>query len=60
MTEQTQISADNLINQIAETLCEVDVDFLCDIADRVLSAKHRTAGEDEFGYDLIEQTWKEA
>ena len=53
-----KINADTLINQIADTLCEVDVDFLCEIADRVLSASHVKAGEDEYGYDLIEQTWE--
>lgn len=55
----TKINADDLINQIADTLCEVDVDFLCDIANRVLSADHTPAGEDEFGYDLIEQEYFE-
>ena len=54
-----KITADNLINQIADTLCEADVDFLCEIADRVLSASHVKAGETADGYDLIEQTWDE-
>ena len=54
-----KINADTLINQIADTLCEADVDFLCEIADRVLSASHVKAGETADGYDLIEQTWKE-
>jgi hypothetical protein len=51
----TKINADDLINQIADTLCEVDVAFLCEIANKVLSATHEPAGKDEFGYDLIEQ-----
>jgi hypothetical protein len=50
-----KIGADDLINQIADTLCEVDVDFLCEVADMVLDARHTAAGEDEHGYDLIHQ-----
>mgnify|MGYP004006609417 FL=1 len=50
-----KIGADDLINQIADTLCEVDVDFLCEVADMVLAARHTAAGEDEHGYDLIHQ-----
>jgi len=50
-----KIGADDLINQIADTLCEVDVDFLCEVANKVLAATHTSAGEDDHGYDLIEQ-----
>ena len=50
-----KIGADDLINQIADTLCEVDVDFLCEVANKVLAARHTPAGEDEHGYDLIQQ-----
>jgi hypothetical protein len=50
-----KIGADDLINQIADALCEVDVDFLCEVADMVLDARHTAAGEDEHGYDLIHQ-----
>lgn len=50
-----KIGADDLINQIADTLCEVDVDFLCEVANKVLAATHTAAGEDDHGYDLIEQ-----
>jgi len=53
----SKINADQLINQIADTLCEVDVDFLCEIANKVLSATHKPAGEDEYGYDLVEQKY---
>jgi hypothetical protein len=50
-----KIGADDLINQIADTLCEVDVDFLCEVANKVLAARHTAAGEDAHGYDLIQQ-----
>jgi len=52
------IGADALINQIAETLCEVDVERLCEVANLVLAANHSPAGEDADGYDLISQTWE--
>jgi len=50
-----KIGADALINQIADTLCEVDVDFLCEVANKVLAASHKPAGSDDHGYDLILQ-----
>ena len=53
------VPADDLISQIADTLCEVDVDFLCKIANQVLSATHEPAGTDIHGYDVIDQTWSE-
>lgn len=53
----SNIKADDLINLIAETLCEFDAEQLCEIADYVLSAKHEAVGEDAHGYDLIKQTW---
>lgn len=53
----SKIKADNLINLIAETLCEFDAEQLCEVADYVLSAKHEAVGEDEYGCDLIKQTW---
>jgi hypothetical protein len=56
----SRISPDELINQIADTLAEVDVDFLCTIADSVLSAKHQAVGIDiQSGYDIIEQKYQE-
>jgi len=54
-----KIGADDLINQIADTLCEVDVDFLCEVANKVLAARHTAAGEDAHGYDLIQQEAKQ-
>ena len=59
MINVTRISSDELINQIADTLAEVDADFLCDIADKVLSAKHSAVGMTPDGYDLIEQKYEE-
>jgi hypothetical protein len=56
MNDET-ISADELINQITDTLCEVDVEFLCYIANKVLSADHKQAGEDSCGYGLVYQRW---
>ena len=55
----SRISPDELINQIADTLSEVDVDFLCTIADSVLSAKHQAVGISPDGYDIIEQKYQE-
>ena len=55
----SRISPDELINQIADTLAEVDVDFLCTIADSVLSAKHQAVGIGPDGYDIIEQKYQE-
>jgi|TARA_B110000438_G_scaffold189360_1_gene181007 hypothetical protein len=55
----SKISSDELINQIADTLAEVDVDFLCTIADSVLSAKHQAVGMTPDGYDIIEQKYQE-
>jgi hypothetical protein len=51
------VPADELISQIADSLCEVDVKFLCKIADLVLSATHEPAGADIDGHDVIDQTW---
>jgi len=59
MINVTRISSDELINQIADTLAEVDVDFLLDIADKVLSAKHAAVGMTPDGYDLIDQKYEE-
>ena len=60
MINVTRISSDELINQIADTLAEVDVDFLCDIADKVLSAKHQCVGINiQTGYDLIDQKYED-
>jgi len=59
MINVTRISSDELINQISDTLAEVDVDFLCDIADKVLSAKHSAVGMTPDGYDLIDQKYEE-
>ena len=53
------INVDQIIEQIVDTLCEADVSFVCEIANKVLHAGHQPAGEDEAGYDLIEQTWQE-
>ena len=52
---EQRIGADDLINQISDTLCEVDADFLCEVANKVLAARHSVAGSDEHGYDLILQ-----
>ncbi len=52
------ISADDLIGQIADTLCGADVADLCEIANSILSATHVPAGEDENGYDLIKQEYR--
>ena len=53
------VTVDQLIEQIVDTLCEADTAFVCEIANKVLHAGHQPAGEDEDGYDLIEQTWQE-
>ena len=53
------LNVDQIIEQIADTLCEADTAFVCEIANKVLHAGHQPAGEDEDGYDLIEQTWRE-
>ena len=52
---EQRIGADDLINQISDTLCEVPADFLCEVANKVLAARHSVAGSDEHGYDLILQ-----
>ena len=54
----SRISPDELINQIADTLAEVDVDFLCAIADSVLSAQHQAVGISPDGYDIIKQKYQ--
>jgi len=54
----TKITVDHLVDQIADTLCEIDVDSLCEIANKVLSANHVSAGKDEHGCDLVEQEYK--
>jgi hypothetical protein len=56
MNDET-ITADELINQITDTISEADVHFLCYIANKVLSADHKPAGEDCCGYGLVYQSW---
>lgn len=57
MKDDLIIKVEDLITQINEALHELDAEQLCEVADFMLNAKHISLGLDEYGQELIEQTW---
>ena len=57
MKDDLIIKVEDLELQLCKTLHELDAEQLCAVADFMLNAKHISLGLDEYGQELIEQTW---